>query len=170
MSVLKEGNLQITIPNATGFRKFDDGTTHGLTHCMKAVDFIVELPDYFLFIEVKDPENPLAMSEDRTQFVNEFKSGKIDENLKYKYRDSFLYEWASGRVNTKPIFYYVLIAIKNLSAADLLIRTEELKRKLPLHGPASGEWKHPIINGCAVFNIASWNKKLPKYAVQRINP
>jgi hypothetical protein len=169
MSVLKEGNLQITIPNATGYRKFDDPTTHGLS-CMKAVDFIVEMPDHLLFIEIKDPEDPLASSGDRTKFINGFKSGKIDEALKYKYRDSFLYEWASGRVIDKPIFYYVLIAITNLSAADLLHRTDELKSKLPLHGPASGEWKHAIVDGCAVFNIDSWNKKFPKHTVQRINP
>ena len=107
----------------------------------------------------------LAEFGNRLEFINKLKSGEIGENLKYKYRDSFLYEWASGRVNTKPIFYYVLIAIKNLSAADLLIRTDELKRKLPLHGPASGEWQYPIVNGCAVFNIDSWNKKFPTYAV-----
>jgi hypothetical protein len=170
MSVLKEGNLEITIPNATGYRKFDDPTTHGLS-CMKAVDFIVEMSDHLLFIEIKDPEDPLATSEDRrTQFIEDLKSGKIDDALKYKYRDSFLYEWASGRVTNKPIFYYVIIAIKNLSAADLLHRTDELKRKLPLHGPDSGEWKQAIVNGCAVFNINSWNKKFPKYVVQRMKP
>lgn len=45
MTVLIEGNLQITIPGAVQARKFDDGASHGLTHCMKAVDFIVELAD-----------------------------------------------------------------------------------------------------------------------------
>lgn len=168
MSVLREGNLEITIPNNTGYRKFDDPATHGLS-CMKAVDFIIEMVDHLLFIEIKDPENPSAMLGNRAQFVSEFKSGKIDEILKYKYRDSFLYEWAAKRT-IKPIYYFVIIAISTLSAADLLLRTDELKRKLPLHGPSSGDWRRPIVGGCAVFNIDSWNRKFPQYVVQRINP
>ena len=61
MTVLREGNLQITINNAIEARKFDDAS-HGLSHCMKAVDFFVELPDRYLFIEVKDPQAPQAPS------------------------------------------------------------------------------------------------------------
>lgn len=44
MTVLKEGDLQITIGDAINARKFDDAN-HGLNNCMKAVDFIVELLD-----------------------------------------------------------------------------------------------------------------------------
>ena len=56
MTVLREGDLQITINDAIEARKFDDEASHGLSHCMKAVDFVVELPDRYLFIEVKDPK------------------------------------------------------------------------------------------------------------------
>ena len=42
---LTEGDLQITFNNAIVCRKFDDHLAHGLSHCMKAVDFIVELHD-----------------------------------------------------------------------------------------------------------------------------
>ena len=44
-------------------RKFDDHS-HGLSHCMKAVDFVVELPHLYLFIEFKDPEHPSAKQQD----------------------------------------------------------------------------------------------------------
>ena len=37
-----EGNLQITIKGAIRARKFDAHNAHGLSHCMKAVDFVVE--------------------------------------------------------------------------------------------------------------------------------
>ena len=53
-----ERTLQIDIADAIGGRKFD-GADHGLT-CMKAVDFIVELEDRYLFIELKDPDDPEA--------------------------------------------------------------------------------------------------------------
>lgn len=169
MTVLTEGDLQITIPDAIIDRKFDNGTTHGLTHCMKAVDFIVEEADRFLFIEIKDPESQLSTVANREQFSQDFFSGKIDESLKYKYRDSFLYEWAAKRL-VKPVFYAVLIAIQALTEADLLARTDDLKRKLPLSGPSSGDWKRHIVAGCAVFNIETWNKNLPQYPIERIGP
>jgi len=51
MIVLTERDLQIKLPAGAACRKFDDGATHGLTHCMKAVDFVVELEDRILFIE-----------------------------------------------------------------------------------------------------------------------
>ena len=54
MTMLAEEDLQITLPAAVTGRKFDDKTTHGLSHCMKAVDFIVELKDRVLFIEFKE--------------------------------------------------------------------------------------------------------------------
>lgn len=100
MTVLTEGSLQITIPSGIPARKFDD-VNHGLAHCMKAVDFIIELSDRYLFIEFKDPQHPQSNATDRRKFIQKFLSGHIDEDFKYKYRDSFLYEWASGKGRTE---------------------------------------------------------------------
>ena len=165
-AVLTEGNLQITISDALSQRKFDDAS-HGLSHCMKAVDFVVELSDRYLFIEIKDPQAPRTMSATANNYFQEFQNGQIDEDLKYKYRDSFLYEWAAGRAN-KPVYYLVLIALDTLSEPSLLARTDALKQKLPLQGPSSNPWPRPIVNGCSVFNIASWNRRFPKYPVERL--
>ena len=169
MTVLREGNLQITINNAIEARKFDDDAGHGLSHCMKAVDFVVELPDRYLFIEVKDPQAPQAPSEAGNQFIQRFQSGQIDEDFKYKYRDSFLYEWAAGRAD-KPVYYLILIALDILTEPLLLRRKRDMERKLPLHVPASVPWLRPIVEGCGVFTIDSWNRNLPKYPVSRMTP
>ena len=40
MTVLREGNLQITINNAIDVRKFDDAE-HGLSHCMNLPQYPV---------------------------------------------------------------------------------------------------------------------------------
>ena len=100
-------------------------------------------------------------------------SGELDEDLKYKYRDSFLYEWALKQIRqidqaAKPIDYLVLIALDTLDAPSLLNRKEELERKLPLLGPRSGPWPRPIVNSCGVFNIASWNRRFPTYPAARL--
>ena len=60
MTTLREGNLQITFPQGAKVRRFDDRASHGLSHCMKAVDFIVEEVNRTSFIELKDPDHPNA--------------------------------------------------------------------------------------------------------------
>ena len=166
-TTLTEGNLQILFPAGVNVRKFDDDK-HGLSHCMKAVDFIVELKNRYLFIEFKDPQHSKGQKRDREKFMQEFQSGSIDEDFKYKYRDSFLYEWASDRAK-KPIHYYILLAMDTLTDADLIARTDDLKRKLPVEGPQSGAWKRNLVAGCMVFNLATWNKYLKDYPVSRVS-
>lgn len=169
MTVLTEGDLQITVTNAVSARKFDDAS-HRLSHCMKAVDFIVELPDRYLFIEFKDPRAPGSTPEQRCSFIQNLQSEQLDETLKYKFRDSFLYQWASGRADkAKAVDYWVLIALDSLDPAMLNTRTEALKRKLPINGPNERPWARPIANSCAVFNIETWNEKFPRYPIERLS-
>src|ERR1017187_8915890 len=160
MNVLIEGDLKVMLPVGTVARKFDDEITHGLSNCMKAVDFILELDDKVIFVEFKDPDNPLAKAKNSAEFIKNFLSGKLDSDLQYKYRDSYLYELASGRAN-KPVYFYVLIGANALRDADLLARTDALKRKLPVHGANGKPWKKPFVAGCAVMNLLAWNKALP---------
>jgi len=166
MIALTEGNLQISIQGAVNARKFDDDG-HGLSHCMKAVDFILEFPDHYLFIEFKDPDAPDIPRQARAEFLRSFEEGQRDEELKYKYRDSFMYEWASGRAD-KAIYYLVLIAQHDLSPGDMLRRTNALERILPLQLPSWVTWTRPIVSGCGVFNIDSWNRNFPDYPVRRL--
>lgn len=168
MKVMQESNLQVTITGEVDAWKFDD-ESHGLSHCMKAVDFIVELPDRYVFLEFKDPQHPSTQQQSREKFINEFKGGVLDEDLKYKYRDSLLYQWASARAD-KPVHYFVLVADDALTAAELTVRTDALSRKLPLNGPGSGSWTHRIVHRCVVFNIESWNRLCPQYPVIRLDP
>lgn len=154
MTVFTEGNLEITFNNVTCAKRFED---HGLT-CLKAVDFLVELSDRYLFIEFKEPHKP-------EQYAERFKKNQLDQMLKYQYRDSFLYEWAAGRVK-KDTYYYVLIALDNLKTADWQRRTDALKKALPVGVPH--QWEKPIVSDCRVFNIDKWNKHFLDYQVRRL--
>ena len=167
MIVFTEGNLEITINHEINARKFDD-PIHGLSHCMKAVDFVIELDDCYQFIEIKDPQNPGAPTGTDIQYAQTLLSGGIAEDLRYKYRDSFLYEWASGRAE-KPVDYLVLVALDLLSEPELSIVNDMLERNVPLHGPGSTPWPRPIVRSCGVFNIASWNRSFPDYPVRRLS-
>ena len=149
MITLDEGSLRFAFDNVVDARKFDEpgAEGHGLSHCMKAVDFIVETPHFYAFIEVKGSSAPV-------------------HELAYKYRDSFLYEWASGRAE-KPCYYWVVFTNDRLGPAALVTRTDDLKRALPIDGPRGEPWQCPFAHGCGVFNIASWNKRFPDYRVTR---
>ena len=167
MTVLVEGNLQITIQNAISAWKFDDPEIHRLSHCMKAVDFVVELSDCYLFIEIKDPQHPSAPPRETNRFASSFLSGELDYELRFKYRDSLLYEWAEERAD-KPVDYLVLIALDRLGPSDLLGRQDELQRMLPLQRPGRQPWPRPLVRNCGVFNIDSWNRSFPNLPVSRL--
>ena len=169
MTVLTAGSLEITVNNELNVREFDAPHQHGLSHCMAAVDFVVEFADHYLFIEVKDPQqNPDTSVSDAIRYHEQLRRGEVIEDLKYKYRDSLLYEWADGRAD-KPVYFYVLIALNFLSEAGLLNSKNALERALPLAGPGSSPWARPIVSGCGVFNIASWNRTFPDYPVRRLS-
>ncbi|MXY40314.1 MAG: hypothetical protein F4160_08410 [Rhodospirillaceae bacterium] len=165
MTTMTEGNLRISFPQAAAVRRFDDSQAHGLSHCMKAVDFIVEETDRVLFIEIKDPEHPRSMDDDRQEFFDNFLSGRLDHDLKYKFRDTFIYEWASENLG-KPLYYLVLIAIDSLTEPEILYFTDRLRQQLPIN--RSQNWSKEIAEGCTIFNIRTWNRNLPEYRVERI--
>jgi hypothetical protein len=163
MATLQEGDLILRLPEGVQGRKFDD-QNHGLSHCMKAVDFIVESNDYVIFIEFKDPDHPRAREKDRKRFFNSLLAGNEDDEFVRKYRDTFIYRWAEN-VNDKPIKYYILIGANRLDAGLLTPIIDNLARKLPVSGPTT--WQRQIVTECAVFNLETWNKFLPDYPVVR---
>lgn len=167
MTTLVEGNIRIDVSKAITARKFDDPRTHGLSHCMKAVDFIVELDDKILFVEIKDPDHPASKESDRDEFVRRFKAGEIDNDLKYKYRDTYLYEWAAERIN-KPVHYIVILEIKELEDAHFLDFTMRLKRNLPHGDHAPQGWSRRIADGCIALNMRQWNKHFKNMPITRV--
>lgn len=90
MASFNEGDLQLTVHSPSRVRKFD-GQNHGLTHCMKAVDFIIEEDDRTLLVEFKDPDNPRADPDESQQFIEDFTAGEKDWDFVRKFRDTFIY-------------------------------------------------------------------------------
>ena len=165
MTTLQEGELRITLPETASGRKFD-GPAHGLSHCMKAVDWIIELPDRVYYIEVKDPDAQDATARpEREKHLEDLRAGRLDDALTGKFRDSFLYEWARGK-DGKPISYYVVLACSALDDAQLQNRTDGLKRRLP--AGLQPHWRRAIVQDCLVFNIEKWNRAFPRFPLERI--
>lgn len=164
MIYLQEGDIEIGVPPQFKAKRFD-GKDHGLSHCMKAVDFIIESSDTLYFIELKDPDDPKALvHKSFEQALAEVKS--VD--LARKCRDTFLYLHLLDRL-PKPVIYLVVIAAKGLDRAALTTQTDSLKRLLPLLGPRNAPWNQPFVKSCLVLNIESWSKALPQFPIRRLS-
>lgn len=166
---LIEGDLVFEFNNAVDAFKFDetDKTSvhyHGLSHCMKGVDFIVELQDIYLFVEIKDPGNSLATEERREKFKTKAASGELIPELVQKYRDTFLYRWAENKID-KPIKYVCLVTLENALVSSLM---KQLKKHVP-EGDAGLRWQHGIAQSCIIANIKTWNHSFNQWPVQRVS-
>lgn len=161
---LREGELTVSLPASAKGRKFDD-ETHQLSHCMKAVDWIIDLPGRTYFVELKDLDAGGAAGHgNRRQYVEDLKAEKRDMDLVTKFRDSFIYCWACEQMRG-PTFYLVLIACKALHRAMLLHRTDALRRKLPSGRPAG--WTRAMAEDVSVFNEETWNERLAEFPMVR---
>jgi hypothetical protein len=157
---LQEGELQFEFRGAIAGMQFDADTgdgAHGLSHCLSAVDFVVEYPDYFLFVEVKDPDARRARDAARTAFATELLTDEFAQKMGRKYRDSALYRWAERRTN-KPFRFVVVVQLKQLTAPHFLTLTDALRRAVPASGPRNGRWKRPIVESVAVMDVSTWNR------------
>lgn len=141
-------------------------TFHGAP--MKGVDIVAEFKDAYVFVELKDYDDPSAYdslnarNEDERQARQE--SFKWLKNyLKYKFRDSYLYRHAEQKVD-KPIHYICLITFDNALNSRL---QKSLKQELPV-GKASRRWVHALAASCHVVNLDKWNENFPKWQVTRL--
>lgn len=138
-------------------------TYHGQP--MKAVDIVAEFTDAYVFVEMKDFNDPKMY--DTKSFVSEEELKEkrgyfkwLKNYLKYKYRDSFLFRYAEQKTD-KPIHYICLLTLDN---AQNTIMRKSLQKELPV-GLASRRWARKIVNSCQVVNVSTWNRNFPKWPV-----
>ncbi len=166
--ILQENCLEFDFSAVINPRKFDD-ENHGLSHCMKAVDFIFEIGNKIFFIEVKDPQNPNMPKEKKLKELKRMQGSKFIQNeLVPKYRDSFLYELSMNNIDKKKkLIYVAIIAHDSLQAPELSQISCLLKNSLPINHPLNKNW-NPFINDAFAMNIGQWNKHFPKIPLRRI--
>ncbi|MEZ4731593.1 MAG: hypothetical protein R3E79_31120 [Caldilineaceae bacterium] len=161
--IIREDDLEFNFSNAINKPiKFDD-SSHSLSHCMKAVDFVVELADAYLFVEVKDPSHPKAPAQNIHNFKGKITSGELKDEIVKIFRDTFVYRWAEDKLE-KPVYFLALVTIDE----PLLNNFQtELHQHLPFRGPK--RWLRKIAVSCHVVNIEAWNRNYPKWPVRRLS-
>ena len=163
MPHLLEGRLRLQYPNDVIGIHFDQliAQQEKLSHCMKSVDFVLQTRDRLIFVEVKDFD--AAPTGHVSQAIRDFRQARFDQDLVYKFRDTFLYYWANGLIcgpTGISVDYFVLVT--GLSSIDLLAATDRLRKKLPLS--ISGAQRQ-LANRCLVLHPREWNHHFPNMPV-----
>jgi hypothetical protein len=127
---------------------------HGVTQ-LKAVDVMVELSNKYLFIEIKTFDDETLSS---LRATDEHKTW-LKNNLKTKYRDTFLYRYCEGKLK-KPITYICLL---NFDSILLSHFRKILKKEIPEGNQNKNRWKKTILDKLLVVDANAWNRNLQEY-------
>jgi DUF917 family protein len=168
MIVIADG-YQLNFEKALSAFVFDEKSAtspHFHDAPMKAVDVIAEFEEYYLFIEIKEFDNP-------EEFAPSGKVGAPSEHqehfkwlknyLKYKFRDTFLFRYAEDKVD-KPVYYLCLLNFEDALNSHM---KKVLSRELPT-GKASSRWSKELASKCQVINENAWRRNFPEWGLVRI--
>lgn len=141
-------------------------TYHGAP--MKGVDIVAEFNEAYVYVELKDYDDPTAYDVINASSDDEIQARQacfkwLKNYLKYKFRDSYLYRHAEQKVE-KPVHYICLVTFDNALNSRM---QKSLKQELPV-GKASRRWVETIATSCQVVNLDKWNENFPKWPVTRL--
>lgn len=157
MGKIKTDGFEFDFPGALDVYEFDDEDStsphyHGFPE-MKAVDIVVEMSDVFLLIELKDFYNPVRGTPAAPP-------SRLESDLKYKLRDSFLYQWAHGGIS-KPIVY--ICVMDHLDSAMMSQLASNLGKKIPDEDHLPIGWSKSFVKSTIVLDHISWNASLSRW-------
>ena len=173
MKIVEADGFEFRFEDALDAFVFDEkdstkSTFHGAP--MKGVDIVAEFEEAYVFIEMKDYDDPsgydvlsAATEDERHARQDSFKW--LKNYLKYKFRDSCLYRYAEQKMD-KPVHYICLITFDNALNSRL---QKALKQELPV-GRVSRRWVKALAKSCHVVNVAKWNENFPKWPVSYLAP
>lgn len=158
-------------PKATSISKFDDPKTHQMSHTMKAVDVLIEMPECRIFIEIKNYEAHREWKgflkkkdEEREAFLDHLRF-----SLKYKYRDSFLYQRCQNEEENKKSIFVFLTDWSNNSQINTFQNALHWQSLFPTQNEKDENWgkvwKRTFVADAIMVNDSLWNKteKLRNY-------
>ncbi|PUE48978.1 hypothetical protein B9Z47_05535 [Limnohabitans sp. 2KL-1] len=173
---IQADGFEFDFPGALDAYVFDEQAKtaprfHGLSHAMKAVDLVVEMPNDTLFIEIKDFHAPddynfKAATSDGEKTQRRQSVNHLMNVLVHKFRDTWLYRWAERPAGApdKPVRYLCLLTLDN---GLLGVLNKELRQTLPI-GMAGPRWQRELGVGCAVLNPQRWATTFPAWSLRRV--
>ena len=172
MKVVEADGFEFRFEDALDAFVFDEknstkSTFHGAP--MKCVDIVAEFAKSYVYVELKDYDDPSiydisGTENDDAENSRQDKFKWLKDYLKYKFRDSYLYRHAEQKVE-KPVHYVCLITFDNALNSRM---QKSLKQELPV-GKASRRWVQALATSCQVVNLDKWNENFPKWPVTRLS-
>ena len=162
MIKVQEDDLEIVFSEAKEVIHFDNSDYHG-SSTMQRVDFIAEYKDLSIFVEIKDPDNPVAQNV--PAFEQKLKSGKLIQSLSGKFRDTHFFRSIQGKSDLSVV-YIVLISMNKLESALLITKQDELKKSIPIR---HADWGRDCAASCIILNVEQWKKRFGDQSIRRIS-
>lgn len=166
---LREREIQIEFQGVLNAEKFDDDR-HGMSHCLKAVDFLCDWPGALWLVELKDPEESAIPPKHQANSIAQLKQELSTERyfrsvLAQKLKDTILYLHLDRRLPDKPMKFVVLVGLSSMDSAMLLNALDRLRKACG--DPKSGiPWRRDY--AVAFLNIKEWNKRFPQCPATRV--
>lgn len=161
--LLEEEKFEFDFPEAKALYKFDERDINSPNYHptqMKAVDVVAEFDKFQLWIEIKEfpPHSIKAMQQTKSTEADKqpkYNKAHLTENLKYKFRDTFLYRLCED----KTIKAIVYICLTNFDDTLNGYFRKELQRQIPAGQVSRNSDKHLIAtNQVYVVNEKAWNR------------
>lgn len=166
---LAADGFSITVPEAAISARLFDDEIKAISHTkIKSVDLIIEFETEYWFVEFKNLDNPTPRGRDRTpeEAAEEFAAKKLDDDLRQKFKDTWLFELGSGR-GQKPVSYFVVAGARHMESALLLRRTDALKKWWPFCQNSQCQvWPPERVIPCEVHNVETWNQLYPQCPIE----
>ena len=166
---ISEGNLILSFEGALSVERFD-GASHGMSHVMKAVDFVVTFPSETWLVEVKDFNNPDIPPEHKAaRATADYEKVRTEalyrDELAPKLRDTLIYLALANCAPANVIKYIVLIETPNFDSRMFQTGQDRLRTLCYLPGPRPHGWASSF--DIVVANFDQWNKRMHPHSIRR---
>lgn len=163
-----EGDLEIDFGHAETVEKLDQ-FGRILPQGMKFADFVVGQTESTLLVEIKDPSNPGARTEQIKEWRHELTTNSLVCNqLTPKARDSYTYLHLM-RQDDKPIDFVFLLGAERLGlgSGELSNLRDRLERQI--RQETDRPWARKYIQRCIVVDVEGWRRHFPSYPIRRLS-
>jgi hypothetical protein len=127
-------------------------------HDLPSVDFVVETNENYLFIEVKNPDNPKATADSRKEFLNDLKNAFYPYKARVKYTDTILRRWAVGETFDKPIVCIYILGFSDFSKTDRGKLCEKIRNLIPYSLNKEEFCGREVFSSETVFKVMSFEE------------
>ena len=157
--IFEESGLRFDFGMARNAIKADAKNVQGLS----LVDFIVETDTEYVFIEVKNPDNPCANKKKRRIYLEDLRLDTYYLKMARKFKDSLLKEVVMGKCFIKPITYIVLLHFSLFDMNQRMVLLNKIREQIPIFKET--EYKAVMkITFAGVMNIDEFNVHYPQFS------